>query len=191
MAYDKQCGSCDNFEDAKKKVPYDKSNPNYVKGFCNWYRCFYYPDDSCDNHYRPRGYTKDCYITTILCDRLGFDDDCDTLNTLRDFRNHILQKDEKYKPILFEYDTVGPKIAKELEMEDIEIVEGLYNGFIVPIVNNIKNNHYNDAIVDYTTMTKCLEETYGFDYTLEVPNNYDYKNGGHGKVKNYKILSVR
>lgn len=187
MAYENRCGSCDNFEDAKVKKPYDKSNPDYVKGFCNWYRTFYYPDDFCENHFRPRGYQKNCYITTILCDRLGYDDQCDTLNTLREFRNCYLQKDEKYAPILYEYDIVGPKIAEELEMEDIEIIQGLYDGFIMPIVSEIKSKNYQEAVHDYITMTKCLEETYGIDSILEVPKNYDYKNGGHGRVKTYRL----
>ena len=189
MAYEGQCGTCDNFEEAKGKKPYNKSNSKNVKGFCTWYRSFYYPDDSCDSHYRKRGSSNDCYITTMVCDKLGFDDQCDTLNTLRDFRNNVLQKDEKYSSILYEYDIVGPMIAYELRNEDVDLILDLYNGFIVPIVSDIKNKSYNEAISKYTIMTKCLEESYGIDYRAEMPKNYDYKNGGHGtlKVKKYKL----
>lgn len=189
MAYEKQCGSCANFEDSKGK-PYNKSNPNYVKGFCNWYRSYYYPNDRCESHYRSRnGSGSDCYITTIICEKLGYDDHCDSLDTMRKFRDTVLQKDEKYQNILYEYDVVGPKIAEELRDEDVDLVQDLYNGFILPIVLDIKSNHFNEAISKYVIMTKCLEESYGIDYQNEVPKNYDYHNGGHGiiKTKKYRL----
>ena len=112
MAYEGHCGSCGNFE-GKDGKPYNKQNPNYIKGFCNWYRAFYYPDDKCESHYRPRGGNPGggCYITTMICDVLGKEDTCEALEVLRSFRNDVLQKDEKYAPILYEYDVVGPKIA--------------------------------------------------------------------------------
>ena len=189
MAYEGRCGSCENFEDNNGRS-YDKRNPNYIKGFCTWYRSYYYPDDFCDNHYRSRGGSSGgCYITTIICDKLGFSDDCETLEVLRDFRGNVLQKDEKYAPLLYEYDVVGPKIAEEMEKEDTDFVEALYQGFIVPIVEDIKSKNYSEAIHNYVTMTKCLEESYGIDFSMEIPKTYDYQKGGHGskKVKKYRL----
>jgi len=86
--YEEQCGSCDFFKDKRGNCdkPYDTRY--YEKGYCEWHKCFYYPDDSC-NHHRERGYVPSwpCYITTVVCDILGFEDDCNVLNNQRGYIN--------------------------------------------------------------------------------------------------------
>ena len=73
MAYEGSCGSCGMFEDAKTDNLYDTSNPDYIKGFCRYYRSYYYPTENACNHYLKRGggSSSDCYITTIVCNILG------------------------------------------------------------------------------------------------------------------------
>lgn len=189
MAYDNRCGSCAWFE-GKDGNPYDKTNADYIKGYCTWYNSYYYPDDHCDSHYRSRGGSgSNCYITTMICDILGKADTCDSLETLRVFRNTVLQQDSKYAGILYEYDTIGPKIAEELKKEDKDFVLDLYEGFIVPIVSDIKEKRNQQAISRYVFMTKALEETYGISFDNQVPITYDYQKGGHGvcKKKTYKL----
>ena len=152
-----------------------------MKGYCTWYHCYYYPDDSCNSHYKERKEPSSCYITTIVCNRLGYRDDCIALDVLRSFREDVLQKDEQYKPILFEYDTVGPLIAQKLESEDITLVQRIFSFFLHPIVEMIQNGKKEEAIERYSTMTKSLEDYYGF-HPEPVSENYDYTQGGHGKV---------
>ena len=186
MSFENQCGSCENFYDVKGyNDEYPFSGGKYDKGHCSWYRTYYYPEESC-NHYRKRNSSSpsNCYITTIVCNRLGNDDNCDVLNTLRDFRGNVLQKDKKYEKILFEYDTVGPIISNNLMKEDISIIDKIYNSFLRPIVGLIKLHQYDNAIKRYTNMTRSLEEYYGIDYDLEIDKDYDYKKGGHG----HKVL---
>ena len=184
MAYEGKCGSCENFEDSKKNELYDSSNAYNVRGFCTWYGSYYYPDESCSTHYRKRSNSSssDCYITTILCNRLGLEDDCEELETLRGFRKNILQKDEQYKNILFEYDTVGPVIANKIEQEDILIVRGLYLTYIEPVVDFIKKNNQQEAIDRYTEMTNLLKSFYGLNQEQIIPDDYDATRGGHGKL---------
>lgn len=184
MAYESKCGSCDFFEDGVKNEAYDETNANYVKGFCSWYGAYYYPDDSCDKNYRKRGSSSssNCYITTILCHRLGLDDDCDQLQTLRKFRKNVLQKNDQYKDILFEYDTVGPLIAKGLEKEDMLIIRGLQLSYIEPVVNFIKEGANEKAIERYKEMTKLLKAFYQIEKEEEIPQDYDISQGGHGKL---------
>ena len=124
-----------------------------------------------------------CYLTTLVCEMLGFDDKCDVLETLRSFRGNFLQKDSKYKELLFEYDTVGPKIAKAIrEDEDYELINGMYNFYILPVVDEVKEKKYDSAVDKYVKMTRSLEDYYGIKFDGKVPENYDYKKGGHGKV---------
>ena len=183
MAYEGKCGTCINFED-NNGDKYDKSNAYYVKGYCTWYRCYYYPDDSCDSHYKKRDSSNNsCFITTMICNKLGFSDDCDSLNTLRGFRDNVLQKNSKYQELLYEYDTVGPKIAQYLEKEDVSVIHNLYHYFIEPIVSFVKDNNNKKAILKYVKMTLFLEYYYGIDEEVSVSNNYDYTKGGHGYIK--------
>lgn len=176
MSYYEQCGSCINFD----------SDGDYSKGYCQYYRAYYWPTETCNN-YRDRNYTSSCYITTVMCNLLGYDDNCDILNTLRNFRNNILQKDEKYSDILYEYDTVGPEIAKSLNDEfkdskDMSFINKILNSYIAPVVSFIKDGNNEQAIRRYTHLTKALESYYGIDYNELKDNNYDFTKGGHGKV---------
>ena len=188
MAYEGRCGTCGNFEDNKGEK-YDKNNPDYVKGYCNWYGCYYYPDDSCEDHYRKRESSSDggCYITTMICNKMGLQDDCDALNTLRGFRDNVLQKNQKYKELLFEYDVVGPKISECLQEEKKPFVEEIYHSFIMPIVTMIKNGQNEEAVQKYVTMTKSLKDYYAIDSEVNVPVHYDYTVGGHGYLKTKQI----
>lgn len=184
MKYDGRCGSCANFEEERGNSLYSSSNPSYVKGYCTWYRSFYYPDDSCSAHYRSR--TSDgggCFITTIVCDILGLPDDCEVMETLRSFRGEVLQKDERYRDILFEYDTLGPMIAKEIRNEDVGFAAALYNVFLKPITSLIKKNKNEEAIQNYKNMTHLLEDFYCISLEDDIPRDYDYQIGGHGVKK--------
>lgn len=182
MLYEGQCGSCLNFEDASSNSLFDNTNANYVKGYCTWYGTYYYPDESCSSHYKPNiSSSSNCYITTILCHRLGLNDNCGELETLRNFRKKVLQKDDHYKELLFEYDAVGPVISKKLEKEDMIIVRGLYLSYIKPAVSLLKEGNQEEAVERYTEMTKLLKSFYQIEVDEKIPEDYDYSHGGHGK----------
>ena len=187
MLYEGKCGSCLNFEDSKKNELYDNTNANYVKGYCTWFGAYYYPEDSCSRHYQNRNSSSDCYITTILCHRLGLEDNCKELETLWRFRKNVLQKEVQYKDILFEYDTVGPMISKKLEQEEMLVVRGLHLAYIEPVVTFIQEGREEEAIVRYTEMTKLLKSFYQIEVDEKVPEDYDTTRGGHGRfVKKMK-----
>lgn len=184
MAYEGHCGSCANFEEQNSDKLYDVGNAYYVKGFCTWYHCFYYPDDSCRDHYRSRTSSGDgCFITAMVCDVLGFDDDCEVMETLRNFRGNVLQKNNQYRDLLFEYDYVGPKIAQNIRFEDIDFVTALYQGFLQPITHFIKMQKEEKAVEQYKKMTRLLEELYCISFDGNVPLEYDMSVGGHGNKK--------
>ncbi len=124
-----------------------------------------------------------CYLTTITCEMLGFDDNCDVLETLRRLRKDFMQRDPKYRDLLFEYDTVGPKIAEAIrEDADYELINGMYDFYILPVVDKVKEKKYDDAVDKYVKMTRALENYYGINFDGKVSENYDYTTGGHGKL---------
>lgn len=177
VEYEEQCGNCIEFD-------YKGSNR---KGYCSWYKSYYYPGDSC-NHQKPRLKSTDsnCYITTIISQLVGENDNCDTLNTLRNFRDNILTKNEKYKEILYEYDEVGPKLAISLQKDyygkNKDAINRIYKYYLVCIAKLIENNKHDDAIELYTFLVKTLEEYYKIDIDYSSYQDYDYSKGGHGKI---------
>lgn len=187
--YENKCGSCYWLRDMNDDNTMFCGTSN-EKGHCIYLKNCYYPDDTiCSYYQNKKSYVPGggCYITTIICDMLGFDDKCNILETLRGFRKDVMQTSSEYKEVLYEYDTVGPKISKSIkEDKDLELINGMLDFYILPVVSLIKNKDYKEAIIRYQNMTKSLENYYGIEYTGEVPTNYDYKNGGHGyqKIKN-------
>ena len=184
MAYEGQCGSCENFQEADSNQLYDdKHNSAMVKGYCTWYRCYYYPDDNCSSHYKEKKRESDCFITTVVCNRLGLSDDCHELQVLRNFRDQVLQKNSKYKDLLFEYDTVGPLIASQLLIEDEEVIQKIHDSYLLPISHMIEVGNQDRAIEKYKFLTRMLAHHYGIDDKNKATEDYDYTSGGHGFLK--------
>lgn len=133
-----------------------------------------------------------CYLTTILCSILNLNDDNIYLKTIREFRKNILQKDEKYKPLLVEYDIIGPKIAECISNDPLKrkIAEIYFNKYIVDIFSLILNKQTDKAIEQYKKMTNDLKHFYklnNYNITVEQINNADIEKSGHGKYIQKKI----
>ena len=131
-----------------------------------------------------------CFITTALCNILGYDDNHYYLKTLRNFRDEVLKNDRKYWSVLITYDLIGPVIAANLWQDNnkVEIAETLLNNYISKVTNAIEAKNYNKAIEIYTGMTEILIEKYGITYnpeiiSLEQDKITDPKTLGHGRKK--------
>ena len=177
--YEGQCGTCAYFKDYRDcSSSYDTSMPDYEKGYCEYYRSYYYPSEDGCNHYSDRR----CYVTTEICNLLGYDNECHILKVSREFRNEVLKKDKKYKKLLNDYDIVGPIIAKNLKEEfsndeDKEMVIDLFNFFVLPTVSLIEEKRYDEAIKRYAGMIIGLEEYYCINKISLGPDQIDYTNG--------------
>lgn len=126
-----------------------------------------------------------CYITTMLCNILQKEDSNTYLNTLRRFRDEVLQKSTDGARILVEYDVVGPMIASNLAQDNarISIASTLFNNFIVPTVDCINNGWYDDAITLYKGMTERLMNFYHIEYTETINlDMIDVTKSGHGRL---------
>lgn len=127
-----------------------------------------------------------CYLTTMLCNILKMDDNNIYLETMRTFRNDILQKNEKYKKLLVEYDIIGPKIANTLNNDPLKekIANMYFFNYILIIKSFIDNKKYDEAIKNYIEMTNKLKNFYGiteYNVSIEQINNADINKSGHGK----------
>lgn len=112
-----------------------------------------------------------CYLTTAMCNILGYSDDNYYLQTLRTFRDKTLKKDHKYIHLLLMYDVYGPLIASNLEKDPNKkyIATSLFNGYITKAVTAIENKKNGDAVNIYIAMTHTLAERYNINmHTLFI-----------------------
>lgn len=140
-----------------------------------------------------------CFITTIISEILNLKDSNIYLNSLRNFRDNYLQKNNQTIKILEEYDFIGPVVSNNIKNDKNrnEIASSLFINYIIPITDYIYKNDYQDAIKMYTYMVKKLINLYNLNVlTLEIPakNNYDYNKDysayGHGKLIKKRIVKV-
>ena len=188
------CSICDKLKLTDKKTDYNGK----TKYFCKEHRQYIKLDNSiCQDilispsnykrlgTYRPSG----CYITTIVCEILGYPDDCDVLNTLRGFRDNYLKKNSEYLGLLLEYDYVGPVIAQKIrdEKNNFLLCEGLYDYFLIPCVDAIKNELYIEAVTIYKNMVDQLHDEFELP-TYYIPENpsYDMETLGKGRIREIK-----
>jgi len=134
-----------------------------------------------------------CYLTTIMCQLLGFKDDNYYLNKLRFFRDNVMKKNGEYIPLLIVYDVIGPIISKKLANDEYgrEIAQVYFEEYIAKSVQAIEEEKNKEAINIYIAMTDSLAKRYGIDTTFVRPDikNIDMKNLGHARVRkpNYSI----
>lgn len=191
--YYKQCGSCIHLN------PNDKRNYTY---YCDLVKKYRRMEDSClrtETFFTRCGYEEDkgrdlealykmdnpggCYITTIMCEILGFKDDYKDLQVIRAFRDNVLQKNPSYISILMEYDVIGPVISNYLknDLNAVNIARTFVRTHIAPVVVFIEAGHFDLAIAKYVEMVNILKNMYGINMEANVAD-YDYSRGGHGYV---------
>ena len=169
---------------------YCNKKGDYVNSDVYYKYCRNYDYDDCPIYKQED--SSGCYLTTIVCDILNKKDNDKVLNTLRNFRDNVLQKDKEYYDILKDYDIIGPIISSKISSDkDREIIaKYLYNAFLTPITENINNKEHSKAIKSYKTMTLYLINHYNLINTYILMHNYNKHNlnsnfnpktAGHGK----------
>ena len=175
----------------EKKLERVSANQIECARFCRAYSRLSSEARALEDYSKNHSGSTGCYLTTMLCTILKLPDNNPFLNNMRSFRENVLQKDEKYKDILVEYDIVGPIIAKNLNNDPLKYqiaANGFYK-YIKPINKLIKENKNNEAIIMYTEMTNKLKSFYNINTTISVDeiNNADINLSGHGIYKTKKI----
>lgn len=127
-----------------------------------------------------------CYITTIICDILGYSDNCEVLNILRDFRERALKSNMEDLAILQEYDQVGPIISERIKQDEksISLAMELLQGFIIPCTISIKQGNKDEAVSIYKNMVNMLKVKYclvGIDIDLNMDTPIEIL--GKGRIR--------
>ena len=192
------CGEC-LYLDYGNKERYSSKD----KYYCNEMRryvepsdraCRYYSYDRGHNEKNNGGYTPSgCSFSVIIRDILGFADNCEMLNMLRNFRENILKKNENFIPILIEYDQISPLIAKRLPEDENNYSYCLrfFQNFLLPFAYSFKNNDMESALQIYKNMFGALKEKFGFE-NIEINLNtpYNLETLGKGRVRELKANEI-
>lgn len=167
MPYPWECIDCDE---------YNKYLVENNKFYCNKMRRYVSLNErSCNTYFTKRDKNKvdvrpnnSCYITTAICNILGYEDDCPVLESLRSFRDNYMKNKEYCLPLLQDYDIVGPIISEKL-LEDekrIKQADRMLNIFIKEALESIKDREYDAAVDIYVNMTEFLMDYYEIDMSL-------------------------
>ena len=135
-------------------------------------------EHSCNVYFKQRD--NKCYITTAMCHILGMDDDCETLEILRGFRDNYMKKHEECLPLLKDYDVVGPMIAESLYTDKengVTLATIVKNNFIKDAIEQINDKAYGAAIKTYKNMTFFLMDCYDISEDL-LPSKQIKENKG-------------
>lgn len=147
------CGDC---------VYMDLNDERHGEYYCGKKGAYYSAADSTCWSFKEREDGGGCYLTTIMCNILGYADNGKMLNTLRFFRDNVMIKDSTYNHILLEYDVLGPQIAQciEVDKNKLRIARKMKEDYIAPICGLLEKRNYVKAVEMYTEMVIKLKEHY-------------------------------
>ena len=126
-----------------------------------------------------------CYITTIMCQILGYPDNNYYLNTLRKFRDNVMRYSYKYITGLITYDLIGPMIAYQISIDkDKEVLaRTMFDNYITKAVAAIEEEKYDTAFNIYKAMTEELAARYHYNVNVvkTYPRDIKLDTLGHGR----------
>lgn len=162
-----RCGDCDylNYKDTKW---------GGEKVWCNNKGCYTKPGDPACNlysyHNHNYGTSSSCYLTTLMCDILNYEDNCKILNTLRGLRNNYMKKEVDCFDLLDEYKLFGPEICEKINKDKNKKIVALtmLKHYIEPAIKKINSKEYDEAIDIYIEMTNHLINKYDIDTSKEA-----------------------
>lgn len=147
----------------------DMNDTKWGDAYCKYYKRYVDPASrSCDHLVKKNNSGGGCYLTTCMCEVLGFEDHCNTLDSLRSFRDDYMKNDPECLPLLEDYDVVGPLICDRINSDDnkFRTAHVMLLEYVVPAIGFINNNDYDSAIEIYKNMTTDLMDYYGLDKSI-------------------------
>ena len=179
------CGNCAYFDLKQKEYWGDRY---YCTETCKYKEksdsaCYRYVKKPA-NGYTPAG----CFITTVICYKLGFRDNCEYLTNLRTLRETYLKSIPAGIRLLQEYDQIGPILSTELLSCPIVDAELLMIRFIRPCNEAIKTKNYSQATKIYLNMVEELKDRFsvaleGIEVNYTKPYSLEDLGKGRGRIR--------
>lgn len=147
------CGDC---------IYMDLNDERHGEYYCGETKVYCTASKGCCCYFKYREDGGGCYLTTIVCNILGYADNGEILSTLRAFRDNVMSNDSSYNNILSEYDNLGPKLANCIEADQfrLQIAQQMKEEYIVPVCQMLVQKNYNKAVERYKEMVLNLKRHY-------------------------------
>lgn len=194
---DQNCGNCIYLDLYDKSERSEWGMGKYTGYWCKEERKYMHPEKDgkyCRYHQeKPNTYNSNsCFITTVVVNILGQDDNCQVLKTLRSFRKNVLIKTNDGIELLKMYDVIGPSIAKNISLDDNKrlLCFDLYANYIAPAAELVIKEKYDDAKSLYKAMVNYLQIKYNISFNSK---NYVFDSSvkidqiGHGTAMVHKV----
>lgn len=122
--------------------------------FCknNWENCAYYRGKS----------SGGCFLSSACIEHKKLSDDCYELNKLRSFRDEYLLKTKEGRILTRQYYLLAPTIVEQINLSEDKdkIYEDIYETMIIPSIQAIEENRYEDAMKIYGKKVIKLKEQF-------------------------------
>jgi hypothetical protein len=99
-----------------------------------------------------------CFVTTAICNVLGYPDDCETLTSLRHFRDRFLLSSD-FHYLVDDYYARSGRIVDYIEncSDPVGLALHLQDAYLQEIVYKIEQGVVEEVISDYKSMVEYLE----------------------------------
>lgn len=158
MQYNRKIKEEGGFFMACKNCKYfDENDTSGGKGYCEWYRTYYWPDDNC-SQFTQQYSGGGCFLTSACCNYKGFSDDCKELTVLRQFRDNYLKQQDSGEALINEYYAIAPIIVAKID--DCDKKDAIYAYIyetITKCVETYENEEYEKVMHLYIQMVNELK----------------------------------
>lgn len=122
--------------------------------------CWGYHYEDCPR-YKQYG-SGGCFLTSACIDAKGLPDDCDELQTLRNFRDTYLRSLDGGQEEIVEYYLAAPKIVENIKKrsDSASVFDKIYDEMVMPCVELIKAGNNSGAHELYKSYTLRLKQEY-------------------------------
>lgn len=112
--------------------------------------------------YKHENSSGGCFLTSACTAARGLPDDCRELQTLRRFRDEWLKHQPEGITLIAHYYEVAPKIVAAIDAREdrLEIYDDMYRNLVMPCVEMIDTERYEEALVMYRDAVLEYERRY-------------------------------
>lgn len=124
-----------------------------------------------------RYFDPNFYVMTAYCNIKGLSYNCNELITMINYRNNYMRYNDTGIEFLHDYNNIGPKLAFRIQadMYRYDIVKDMEETYILPILNMINENRFEEAQNSYIEMIEKLKIRYGYNSKDENVIKKSYK----------------
>lgn len=111
-----------------------------------------------------------CFLTTATCEVMGFADDCEVLQSFRQYRDTILRHEDGGEELIREYYRVAPEIIRAIDARPHreEVYHAMWSRYIEPGYELLQQQRWGEAKALYMELVTRLYAIY-----VEKSQEYD------------------